>query len=169
MGDINLSAIPLDMILNILNIVLLFLLVRSFVYKPVRRFMDARTEKVNAAAKNAEEKAAAADAVKAEYETKIASCDAQCAELLDAARQDAQWEADAIIGNAHTQADAIKAEAETAAAQQRADALNDLQGDVVDLAFGISEKLLARSVRDADTEKMAERLFAQKLEGESDA
>lgn len=169
MGDINLSAIPLDMILNILNIVLLFLLVRSFVYKPVRKFMDARTERVNAAEKTAGEKAAAADAVRAEYETKMASADAQCAETLETARRDAQRQADAILADAQKQADAITADAEALARQQRADALKDMQSDVVDLAFGISEKLLERSVRDADTEKMADRLFTQCLEKGNDA
>ena len=47
------------------------------------------------------------------------------------------------------------------------DALKDMQSDVVDLAFGISEKLLARSIRDADTEKLADRLFDSRIEGEN--
>ena len=166
MGDINLSAIPIDMLLNILNIVLLFLLVRSFVYKPVRKFMDARTARVNAAADEAAAKAAAADEAKAAYTQKMADIDAQCAAALDSARRDARREADTIVEAARQQADAIVSDAATQAAQTRADALREMQDDVVDLAFGISEKLLERSVRDADTEKLADRLFDSRIEGE---
>ena len=167
MGEINLSAIPIDMLLNILNIVLLFLLVRRFAYKPVRKFMDARTARVNAAAEEAAAKAAEADEVKAAYTQKLSDSDAQCAAALDTARRDAQRAADAIVSDAKKKADEIVSDAKSQAKQQRADALKDMQSDVVDLAFGISEKLLARSIRDADTEKLADRLFDSRIEGEN--
>ena len=90
MGEINLSSIPIDIVLNLLNIVLLFLLVRTLVYKPVRRFMDARTERVNAAAAEAAEKAADADARKAQYDEKLAAAQQECDALLHDARQNAR-------------------------------------------------------------------------------
>lgn len=166
MGEINLSAIPIDIALNILNIVLLFLLVRTLVYKPVRRFMDARTARVNAAAEEAAQKAADADAQKAQYEEKLASVQQECDALLADARAQAQREAQNIAASAREEAQAIVDGAKQEAAQQREDALRDLQGDVVDLAFGISEKLLERSIRDADTQKMADRLFDDCIGGE---
>ena len=44
--NINLSEIPTDLILNLLNIVVLYVIVRALVYKPVKRFMQARTDRV---------------------------------------------------------------------------------------------------------------------------
>ena len=167
MGEINLSSIPIDMILNILNIVLLFLLVRKFAYKPVRKFMDARTARVNAAAEEAAAKAAAADAVKAEYEEKLAACDTECAAKISEAQKQAKQQAQSVLDEARQQAGGILADAKAEAKKQRDDALKDMQGDIVDLAFGISEKLLERSVRDADTNKMADRLFDSRIEGEN--
>ena len=61
------SKIPIDLLLNLLNIVLLFLIVRTLAYKPIRKFMDARTARVTAEAKAAEEKAAEAEKLKEEY------------------------------------------------------------------------------------------------------
>ena len=40
------SNIPTDLILNILNIVILFVIVRFIVYKPVKKFIDGRKERV---------------------------------------------------------------------------------------------------------------------------
>ena len=51
------SNFPIDLILNILNIVILFVIVRFLVYKPVKKFMDARTARVTAAAEDAGAKA----------------------------------------------------------------------------------------------------------------
>ena len=53
------SNFPIDLILNILNIVILFVIVRFLVYKPVKKFMDARTARVTAAAEDAGAKAKA--------------------------------------------------------------------------------------------------------------
>ena len=45
--NINLSETVVDLIINILNIVILFLIVKALVYKPVRKFLDDRRAKVN--------------------------------------------------------------------------------------------------------------------------
>lgn len=166
MEGLNLSDIPIDLLLNLLNIVLLFLLVRTLVYKPVRKFMDARTARVNAAAEEAAEKAAAADAREAEYTQKLADVNRESETILAQARKNAQAEAEKIVGDARAEAKTVTENARREAEQARADALRDMQGEIVDLAFDISEKLLARSVRDADTKKMADRLFDDCLGGE---
>ena len=74
---------------------------------------------------------------------------------------------EASMKKAFEKVDGIVSAAQAEAKQTRADALKDMQSDVVDLAFGISEKLLERSVRDADTKKMADRLFDSRIESEN--
>lgn len=167
MGEINISSIPIDILLNLLNIVLLFVLVRSLVYKPVRKFMDARTARVNAAAQDAADKAAEADARQAEYEQKLADADARCASMLASSKQDAQREAAQILSDAREEADRILTDAQAEARREREEALQGMQSEIVDLAFGISEKLLSRSIRDADNEKLADRLFDSCTGGET--
>ncbi|MGN0636080.1 MAG: ATP synthase F0 subunit B [Acutalibacteraceae bacterium] len=162
---IELSNIPIDILLNILNIVLLFLIVRKLAYKPVRKFMDARTARVTAAAAEAAAKSAEADALKAKYEAMLSDGETQNEKTLEDAKKQASAEAAEIVEQANRRAEAILDEAKRKAKQTHDDALKDMQGDVVALAFDISEKLLERSVRDADTKKMADRLFDSRLNG----
>lgn len=165
MLGLDFSKIPMDILLNLLNIVLLFLIVRKLAYKPVRKFMDKRTARVTAAAKQAQEKSTEADIEKAKYTSMLRQSEAQQAQALENAQKQAKTEAAAIVAEAQKQADEIVAQAQKQAKQTHDDALKGLQEEVVSLAFDISEKLLERSVRDDDTKKMADRLFDGRLNG----
>ena len=129
---------PIDFVLHIINIVVLFLLVRSLAFKPVRKFMLAREEKVKNQLAEAEQARADAEALKAEYDARLAAADADCAALrgeklaaADAERQklldDAQARAEAILGDA-------KAKAEAQAQQTMAEARTELAAAAVALA-----------------------------------
>lgn len=165
MLGLDFSKIPMDILLNLLNIVLLFLIVRKLAYKPVRKFMDERTARVTAAAKQAQTKSTEADIAKAKYESMLKTGETQCEELLKNAQKQANAEAATIVADAQKQADEIVAKAKREAKQTHDDALKGMQAQVVALAFDISEKLLERSVQDADTKKMADRLFDGSLNG----
>ena len=156
---LDLSKIPIDLLLNILNIVLLFLIVRKLAYKPIRKFMDARTARVNAEAEAAAQKAAEAEKMKAEYAALLESGEEAQKQQVEQARKAAQAEADKIISDANEKAAGIVAEAREQAKKEHDAALGSMQQDVVNLAFGISEKLLEHSITDADTKRMADRLF----------
>ena len=165
----DLSKVPIDLVLNLLNIVLLFLIVRTLAYKPIRKFMDARTERVNAEARAAEEKAAEAEKLKAEYTGLLENSEAMRQHQADEARKAARAEADQIVSEAHAQADAILEKARAQAKKEHDETLGTMRQDVVDLAFDISEKLLEHSITDDDTKKMADRLFDSRVGGEESA
>lgn len=162
---LDLSKIPMDLILNILNIVLLFVIVRALAYKPIRDFMEARTARINASSQQAADKAAEADKVKAEYEALLAQSAEKVQAILDDAKKQADAESAQILEAARSEAETILGDAGAEAEKTRADALQGMQDEVVDLAFGISEKLLEHSIRDADTKKLADRLFDERTGG----
>ena len=162
---LDLSKVPIDLLLNILNIVLLFLIVRTLAYKPIRKFMDARTARVNAESKAAQEKAAEAEKLKAEYVALLENGDTLKAEQTEQARKAAEAEKDRILAAANTQAQQILKNARETARKEHDETLGAMRQDVVELAFGISEKLLEHSITDADTKKMADRLFDDGLSG----
>ena len=45
--DLDLSNVPFDLIINILNVVVFYLIIRLLVYKPVKKFLSARKEKID--------------------------------------------------------------------------------------------------------------------------
>ena len=166
---LDVTKVPIDLLLNILNIVLLFLIVRTLAYKPIRKFMDARTARVNAEAKAAEEKAAEAEKMKEEYALLLENGETLKAQQTEQARKAAEAEKDRILADANAQADRILQQAREKAKQEHDETLGSMRQDVVELAFGISEKLLEHSITDADTKKLADRLFDSCAGGEGSA
>lgn len=166
---LDLSKVPIDLILNLLNIVLLFLIVRTLAYKPIHKFMDARTERVNAESRAAEGKAQQAEQLKAEYAALLENGETVKQEQTAEARKAAEAEADRILADANAKAAQIVAEAREQAKKEHDEALGSMRRDVTDLAFDISEKLLEHSITDADTKKMADRLFDSRIGGEESA
>lgn len=163
---LDITKVPIDLALNLLNIVLLFLIVRTLAYKPIRKFMDARTERVNAEARAAAEKAAEAEKLKAEYAALLENGEALKTEQAEAARKAAEDEANGILAEANAKAAEILETAREQAKQEHDETLGTMRRDVVDLAFDISEKLLEHSITDDDTKKMADRLFDSRVGGE---
>lgn len=62
------SKIPFDLVINILNIVVIFPIVRLLAYKPIRKFLDARRQKLDDEKTANEKIKAEAEEKKAEYE-----------------------------------------------------------------------------------------------------
>lgn len=161
MEGLDLSKLPIDLLLNILNIVLLFFITKKLVYKPVRKFLDDRTERVNAAKADAENAKAEADRAKAEYENRTAGISEEAARLTDEARAKANEEAKEIIAKANAEAERIVGKAKEDADGEKQKAVLAAKDDIMDLAFGISEKVLGRSVSDEDNMKIAEAFFKE--------
>ena len=154
MFGLQISDAVKDLIINIINIIVLFVIVKSLAYKPVKNFLDARKARIDESLKNAENKNAEADALKAQYE--------------DALKQSRQ-ESDKIIGEAELSAQKRAAEITSDADKKaRKDAereynerMSGLKADVTDIAFDISKKILSREVTDADNMAIADEFFSK--------
>ena len=159
MEGLDVKSIPIDLILNILNIVIIFIVTKKLVYKPVHKFLDARKSKVDSAMDEALAIKAEGQALTAEYESKISDIDAEKAKILADVRMQAQAEARNITDKANDDAAKILAAAKASAETEKKKAVENAKDDITNLAFDISEKLLGRSINDADNKKLAESFF----------
>ena len=150
MFGLQISDAVKDLIINIINIIVLFVIVKSLAYKPVKNFLDARKARIDESLKNAESKNAEADALKAQYE--------------DALKQSKQ-ESDKIIAEITSDADKkaadITEKARKDAEREYNERMSGLKADVTDIAFDISKKILSREVTDADNMAIADEFFSK--------
>ena len=154
-----------DIVINIINILVLFFVVRALVYKPVKKYMPKRAEKIADKAKAAEELAATT-------QKKIEECDAlasQSKKAMEKAVSDGEKqgreEAAKIIGDAENEANRIIDEAKAEALEERKKLLEDAEDEIVSLALEASEKILKRDVNDEDNRKFVKNFLGEKEEG----
>ena len=159
--NINLSEAAVDLIINIINIVILFIIVKAFVYKPVKKFLDDRRAKVN-------EETSKAQKILDEANDLLKSKDT----VLEETRKNAEIEAQKIFEEAKNNADIIIAEARKSAKiteektaeelkSQKENMLHSSKNEIAGLAVNIAERILERETNKEDTERIIDDFFKE--------
>jgi F-type H+-transporting ATPase subunit b len=128
---------------------ILVVLLWKLAYPGLRSAMDARTERIRSQLDEAEQAAANAETLRAEYDQKLAEAQAEASRIIEAARGEAETvrqERIAAIDGELAERRA-QAEADIDAARQRA--LADLRAQVTTLAVGAAEQVVRRSLDEA--------------------
>ncbi|MCR4564291.1 MAG: F0F1 ATP synthase subunit B [Clostridiales bacterium] len=156
MEGLDFSKLPIDLLLNILNVILLFLITRFLVYKPVKKFMQARKDRIDAEKADAEQQMKEAEALKEEYSSLLADADEKARQTVLDGENEAKKRSAEIIGKANDEAERIRKDAEEKAEKEKGEALESMKGEVASLAVSISEKILSREITDKDNERIVE-------------
>ena len=159
MPGLDLSKIPMDMIMNFINIILIYIIVHLLLYKPVRKFLDARAKKTADTMNEAQRAKDDAQKLKADYEALISDSRSQAKELIKEGEIKAAQKADSIIEDAKAKAQSIIEEAQKQIAHERMQAQEDVKNEIVRTALIISQKVLEREIKDDDVKKIAEDYF----------
>ena len=163
--DLDLSNVPFDLIINIANVVVFYLIIRLLVYKPVKKFLSARKEKID---KEREELSAARAEAETEIEKYGKLCDdagKESAALLEKTREEAEKTAAGIIGSAKADAEKLISDANANIAAKEKEAVSGMKDDVVDLSLSIASKLIARNIDNEDNRRLAADFFEKELGG----
>ena len=158
----NIANIPVDIILNILNVVLFVVIVRLLVYKPVKKFINERKAKIDSDLDDAKKAKDDAEALRAEYEQKLAASDSEAEAVLCAARADAEKIAQNAKLEAEKEKERVISGAIGEAEKEKERILSCATDQIVETSALMAEKLLGRAVCDEDTRKIAEDFFASK-------
>ena len=156
MEGLDVSKLPMDLLLNILNIIILFLITRFLVYKPVKKFMQERKDRIDKEKADAQQQLKEAEEKKEEYSLLIADADSKARQTVLDGEKEAIKRSDEIIAKANEEAEQIKQDAIAQAQKEKEDAINGMKGDIASLAVSISEKILSREITDKDNEKIVE-------------
>ena len=154
--DIN----PLDIVIHIINIVVLFVILRVLLYKPVSKFMQKRAERVQAELDAAKKDQQTAEELKQKYSASLQSAQAEASEQAAQIIQKANSEANEIVAAAQKEAERIVAEAGKKAEENRKKTLASAREDMKALSLAMAEKILAREVNEADNRKIIDAFFA---------
>jgi F-type H+-transporting ATPase subunit b len=149
------------LVITILNLVILFFILRAILFKPVTKFMDARTRKIQESIDQAEKDRTQAKALQRKYEDQLNAAKAEAAELLSAARGNAQAEADRITAEGKAQAEQLldRTRKQLAAEQQAALAL--FQSQAAALVLAAAGRLLQRELTQEDSRRQAALLLEE--------
>lgn len=139
-----------DILLSFANLLVMFLILKRVLFKPVQKMFDTRKQQVEEIYAEADENRNAAASMKKEYETKMASAREEADGLVRSAVQTAQKRGDAIVAEASSQASHLKQKAEQEIAQEKRQMLLDVREGISDIAVSIASKVVEREINPKD-------------------
>ncbi len=159
MADLLSKDMIADLILNIINILVLFFVTKALLYKPVKKFLNARAEKLEAAQKEAADAKAQAQTSKAKYDAVLSDAEKVRTEAVEKAEAEAKAAAERILAEAKAQAADTVETGRKKAESERKKILDGAKEDIVDAALDATEKLLGRVVADEDNRRIIDGFF----------
>ena len=123
------SITPWTIIFQICNLLILFTLIRKFLFKRVMAVLDKRQEEIDGIYSAADKVKDDADQMKEEYTRRMMGARAEADLLMKNAVDTAQRRSDAIVQEARNEATHLKQKAESDIEQQRRKAYSELLGD----------------------------------------
>ena len=132
------------------NLIILFLLMKKFLFKPVNNILDKRKEEINTMYKNAEEDEITAKEMKNEYEMRLRDAKNEADEIVKTASRKAILKEEEIISEANIQASKIIERAKNQVEIERSNALAELREDVSEISVMIASKVLEKDIKESD-------------------
>lgn len=135
-----------NILISLLNLVLLFLIVKRFLFKPVKRVLAERQASIDGQYAAAAEARRLADERQEAWESRLAQVDTEADARLAHADEAARRRAEQIVRKADERAEEIMRSAENEVALERRRASEDMKREIVELGTALAEKMLEREL-----------------------
>lgn len=137
-------------LITILNFVVLFLILRKLLFKPVTAFMDARAKKIKDSLAEAAFLKNRAQEEATRYEKLMSEADAEAERIVKEGSERAAAEAKELLDKANAEAAETQRRGEAAAQLEREKAMQELAADIARLAAEAAGKLAGRDASAED-------------------
>lgn len=142
---------PLTMIVQLCSTLVLFLLVKKFLWKPIMHFFEVREDAMQADLKSAQDAKEAADKDREDAKLQLSEASKKSEEIVEAAVKQANSEKNSILEEARNLANAEKEKASKQIETERNEMYNSLKKDMVDVAMSAASKLVGeKNIEDQD-------------------
>jgi len=161
-GHADSGALLKDFLYRVFNFAIVVGILVYFLAKPLKKGLSGRRDEIEKALAEAEQIKLNAEAKFAEYDQKLATANAEIAEISAAIKREGELEKENIISSAREMAIKIEHEAEKAAVLEIAKARTELQTEAVRLAVELAEDLLKKNFTSEDDTRLIDE-YMQKV------
>ena len=133
------------------NLLILFLLVKKLLFKPIMNVIKQREDEVGKMYEEAQTAGDHAKAMEAEYTEKLAAAKSEAEGIVADAVQSARERADQIVRDSQAQAAATIESANVRIAREQKAAIEEAKGEICSMAVMIASKVIEKEM-DADSQ-----------------
>ena len=135
------------------NLLILYVLLKKYLFKPIKSMIDSRQKEVDDMYSNAESAEAAANEMKNEYQEKLEKANAESEEILRTAVRRAQLKEEEILKDAGIEASRIRERASEEIELEKKRMLGEIKDEVSGMAIDIAAAVIGRDVSEEEHEE----------------
>lgn len=160
-GDVTsfLSVNLTTIIATLLNTLILFLVLKHFLFDKVNKVIADRESDIKESYDKAEQANANAEKLEADYNEKIGKAKEESAEIIRDATRKAQSRADEIMEDARVEAKGISENARMEIEREKKIAVNAIKDEITDIAFSAAAAVVEKDMSGEDNEKLIEKFI----------
>lgn len=153
--------LDINLVFTIINLLILFLLLKKFLFGPVVAIMEKRKAMIDEQLAHAAETEAAANKLKASYDETFKNAETSAANIISDARVNAKSEYDRIVDDANNQAGKIIKDAQKTVELQRAKAIRSMESEIANLAMTAATSVITDKSCDLDNKKLYDEFLGE--------
>ncbi len=153
--------LDINLVFTIINLLILYFLMRKFLFKPVNGIIAAREEAIQKQFADAEEAKVQAAKLKEDYEASLKSAKEEADQIVAVARDKARTEYDRILKSADEDAANRLKKAEEAIAEEKAKSLRSMEKEIETLVMAAATKVVGESVTTENSQNFYNEFIAE--------
>ncbi len=145
----NLDIITVNIwqiIISLANLVILFLIFKKLLFKPVKNIMAKRAAEVSSIYDEAKKTKDDANELKNSYEDRMKNAEAEADSILKDAADKAERRNEVMLYESREKAESIIRKAKAEAERDKADAQEYIRKEIIDVSTAMSEQVLGREI-----------------------
>lgn len=157
-----------QILISLANLVILFLIIKKFLFKPVKNIMAKREAEIGRDYELAEQARQSAAADEQAWHDKMENARAEADSILKDATENARFREDKILASAKSEAEGIVRSARQEAELERKKATDEIKREIVLVSGALAEKLLEREINAEDHRAIIDSVISGIGEGGAD-
>ena len=139
-----------QILVSLLNLLILFLLFKKFLFKPVNNMLKKRQSEIDEKYAAADEAKRVAEEDRLLWDEKIGTVKAETETMIKNAQDSAKRQSETILSKAKEQAEGIIHQAENAAQLEMKKAEDSIKKEIVEVSTVLANKILEREINTSD-------------------
>lgn len=136
----------MDIGIQLISTLILFIVVRCFLWKPVTNILESRRAAIDKEFSEAKEAKENAVQIEAELREELNKAKARVKEMLDNAEKEANIKRDEIINTARQEAKTRIENLQLELKQEKESMAKQIRQEIIDIAFAAAEKIVSREI-----------------------
>lgn len=150
-----------QILVSLANLVILFLIVKKFLYKPVMKMINDRQGLIDEKNKQAKDYLDQAKDSKEKLENELNKAHEKAEEILNDATINAQRRQEKIVEGANEEAKNIIRQAKNEAELEKKKAQSEIKAQIVDVSLALGEKIIEREIKEEDHHRLIDDFISQ--------